>query len=332
MTRRSHIIFQGGSWAAARFRRLFPWLLRATPPQYTPEVVRDAQSSANVPELTPGGADDGQPAAISLTPSVELVSGRVGKLLVLRKDTGVSHSIKTSGVWAPRDLDLFAKLIKPGMFVADVGAYIGHHSVYFSQLVGPEGTVVAFEPQRIPFRALNGNLLLNDCNNVDAFNCALGAKAEPSELWPHKEKANFGAVPIVVKKAGLAPQITYKGEISVGQGGPTIEVSTLDLMLAHYRQSGRRLGFAKIDVQAFELFVLQGAIDILTHDRPLLFFEVSPYWMQALMGYDYMSIYELLHDHGYRVVDPFGNHRTSTTRRWSGDQDEEWDCLAIPDD
>lgn len=273
---------------------------------------------------------DGSPPIISLSSEIDVVSARVGKLLTLKSDVGVSETIRSTGVWAPQDIELFSRLIKPGMFVADVGAYIGHHTVHFSRLAGTDGLVVAFEPQRVPFRALNANLLLNGCRNVEAYNCALGAAPEETELWPHKAETNLGAVPVVRMKSGAAPMIAYKGETSYGTGGEKVELSTLDLMLSRYRKSGRKLDFIKIDVQAFELFVIEGAKSVLVNDRPLVFFEVSPYWMELLMGYDYRKIYELFERLDYLVVDPHGDHGRCTKRRWSGEVDEEWDCLAIP--
>lgn len=270
------------------------------------------------------------PDIVPLTPEIDLVSARVGKLMTLRNDVGVSECIRTTGVWASRDIKLFSHLIKPGMFVADVGAYIGHHTVHFSHLCGVEGLVIAFEPQRIPFRVLNANLLLNGCSNVDAHHCAIGAAPATVELWPHKPQANFGAVPVVVRRSGVVPTVEYKGERTYGTGGECIGLTTLDIMLSPHRKRGRKLEFIKIDVQAFELFVLQGAQDILAVDRPLVFFEVSPYWMDVLMGYNYLEIYEFFDGIGYSVVDPHGDHNKPSHRRWSGDQDEEWDCLAIP--
>ncbi len=279
-----------------------------------------------------GAADtlDGAPTVLPLSPEIDVVSARVGRLLTLKNDVGVSECIRTTGVWAPQDIELFSRLIKPRAFVADVGAYIGHHTVHFSRLVGAGGLVVAFEPQRVPFRVLNANLLLNACSNVEAYNCALGAAPEMVELWPHKPKANFGAVPVVRPRSGAVPVVVYKGETTYGSGGETVDLSTMDSMLSRYRKLGRKLDFIKIDAQAFELFVIQGANDILTSDRPLVFFEVSPYWMDLLMGYDYRRIYELFERLDYLVVDPHGDHDRATQRRWSGEQDEEWDCLAIP--
>lgn len=277
-------------------------------------------------------ADNSEHASsvLTLSSDVDLVSARVGKLLTLRNDLGVSECIRSTGVWAAQDIDLFSHLIKPRMFVADVGAYIGHHTVHFSRLVGSDGLVVAFEPQSIPFRALNANLLLNSCDNVEAHNCALGAAPEQAELWPHKAKTNLGAVPVVRMKQGAVPMVVYKGETTYGSGGETVDLTTLDIKLSNHRRLGRKLDFIKIDAQAFELFVLRGAGEILNVDRPSVFFEVSPYWMDFLMGYDYLEIYRLFESLDYLVVDPHGRHDRPTRRRWSGEQDEEWDCLAIP--
>lgn len=292
---------------------------------------RFSASAAQVAIADGDGASGGQEATVlPLSPEVDFVRARIGNLVTLHNDIGVSETIRDTGVWAARDVDLFPTIIEQGMFVADVGAYIGHHSVLFSRLVGSNGLVVAFEPQRVPFRALNCNLLLNDCDNVDAINCALGADIGFGELWPHKTKDNFGAVPIVKRKHGAIPIVEYKGEVSYGQGGQRVEISTLDVMLSRYRNGGRKLDFVKIDTQAYELFVLRGAAEVLEIDRPKIFFEVSPFWMDQLMGYDYLDIYKFLERYDYLVVDAHGDHRTPTERRWSGDQDEEWDCLAVP--
>ena len=54
-----------------------------------------------------------------------------------------------------------ARSIQPGDVVIEVGANIGPHTVFLAQHVGPQGLVLAFEPQRILFQTLCANLALN---------------------------------------------------------------------------------------------------------------------------------------------------------------------------
>ena len=41
---------------------------------------------------------------------------------------------------------LLSSLLKKGEWAIDIGANVGHYTARFSELVGPEGRVIAFEP------------------------------------------------------------------------------------------------------------------------------------------------------------------------------------------
>lgn len=60
-----------------------------------------------------------------------------------------------------------------GDWVIDVGANIGHYTKRFSELVGPEGRVIAFEPIPETFELLASNVALFNHKNVSLINaCA----------------------------------------------------------------------------------------------------------------------------------------------------------------
>ena len=62
------------------------------------------------------------------------------------------------------------------MEIIDIGANNGHFTVEFAQYVGDNGKVHSFEPQRIIFQQLCGNVFLNGLDNVYTYNVALGDK------------------------------------------------------------------------------------------------------------------------------------------------------------
>jgi len=262
------------------------------------------------------------PNITAISNDIDLVAADVGQLLVRHNDVGVGETIRRTGIWAAADVQVFSRLVKPGMFVVDVGANLGHHTVLFSRLVGSDGAVVGFEPQENLFRLLNANLALNGCDNARAFREALGAAPADVFLWAvdYDKPDNFGAVPI----AQHAGQFVYDQG-----GGEPAHIATGDQSLAPYRARGRVVDFIKIDVQAFELYVLQGCARILAEDRPTIFLEMSPYWMNR-MGYDYQEIFTLLEARGYMLVDPHGDQKTRSTRRWTGEENDEWDLLCLP--
>src|SRR5437762_9988574 len=63
-------------------------------------------------------------------------------------------------------------MISAGDWVVDVGANIGQYTKRFSDLVGPEGRVIAIEPVPETFALLSANVLLCQHSNVTLLNMA----------------------------------------------------------------------------------------------------------------------------------------------------------------
>ncbi|MFH1077135.1 MAG: FkbM family methyltransferase, partial [Pseudomonadota bacterium] len=57
------------------------------------------------------------------------------------------------------------RLLKPGDIFADVGANIGYISLFARSLVGPEGFIIAFEPDPKAITLYKGNMVLNSIEN-----------------------------------------------------------------------------------------------------------------------------------------------------------------------
>jgi FkbM family methyltransferase len=68
--------------------------------------------------------------------------------------------------WEPEVLDFFARAIRPGDVVFDIGAYIGPYALLASRLTGPEGRVYAFEPDPVARGLLARNVEANRAGNV----------------------------------------------------------------------------------------------------------------------------------------------------------------------
>ena len=75
-------------------------------------------------------------------------------MLFLPSDLYVGRSLELYGESSEFEGELFAQLCRPGQIVVEVGAHIGSHTIHLAKLVGPAGTVYAFEPQRIIFQIM----------------------------------------------------------------------------------------------------------------------------------------------------------------------------------
>lgn len=258
------------------------------------------------------------PRSMPVSPVCTLTEGRYGTFLTLTSDTVIGAAIANSGSWADHDLNLMRPHISPGMTVIDVGANIGHHTVAFSKMVGLCGRVVAFEPQEQLFRLLAANCLINGCRNVEMKQCCVGREAAAVKLYPidYSKPGNFG-------RLGVDPDPESRllpGELC--------RADCLDHLLGELPLTAMSIDFIKIDVQSYELFVLQGAQETLLRCKPTLFLEIAPYWMSKF--YDYRKIYELLWGLGYEiehVSDP--SVPKGQIKHWDGSKsEEEWDILA----
>lgn len=181
-----------------------------------------------------------------------LTRTRHGPMIYNRHDRYIGRSLERYGEFSEGECDLFRQLIRPGQWVVEAGANVGAHTVVLSRLVGPRGRVVAFEPQRVVFQILCGNLALNECLNVDARQLALADQPGRLHLPPldyHREN-NFGGVELTDQPAGEAVQAAT--------------LDSLQLPACH---------FLKADVEGMELNVLRGGEQTLRQHRPLLYVE-----------------------------------------------------------
>ena len=222
--------------------------------------------------------DRGKPVA-SLAPEGfnALRMCRTGPLLYNRHDVYVGGSIMKYGEFSAGEQALFAQVVRPGEVVVEVGANIGAHTVELSRLVGSDGEVHAFEPQRIVFQALCANLALNQCSNVWARQMAVGSESA-SILVPALEptvRANFGGVSM----------------FGVGHGEPVamVTLDAFDLPACH---------FLKVDVEGMEVEVLRGAQNTIATYRPLMYVENdreqrSRELLGLILGMDYAAYWHL---------------------------------------
>lgn len=170
-----------------------------------------------------------------------------------RNDRFIGRSLEHYGEWCESELDLLLRFCGESDVVLDVGANIGSHTCAFAKAVGENGTVFAFEPQRMAFQLLCGNIALNVLTNVRGLQKAAGASNGHANIpaLPWNEPHNFGAVSI----------------LNESLPGEEVEMVTVDSLAL---DSCRLI---KIDVEGMEPDVLAGARDTIVRCQPILFVE-----------------------------------------------------------
>jgi FkbM family methyltransferase len=76
-------------------------------------------------------------------------------------DRSVSPRLMLDGFWEPWTTAALAQLVKPGMSCVNIGANVGYFTLLLADLAGPQGHVVAFEPNPRAFELLSANIEIN---------------------------------------------------------------------------------------------------------------------------------------------------------------------------
>jgi FkbM family methyltransferase len=142
---------------------------------------------------------------------------------------------------------LFQEHIQPGQQVLDIGAAVGYYTLLAARLVGPAGSVVAFEPHPENLRYLRSHVRQNRLSQVRVLNLAL---ADASGT------ARFGG-----GSGSGTSRLHDDGEFEVN-------VRRLDDLAEEDSLAPQHI---KIDVEGAELAVLRGGECLIREHRPTIF-------------------------------------------------------------
>jgi FkbM family methyltransferase len=175
------------------------------------------------------------------------------RLVLDLHDPGISTQLMIKGSREPEHRYILQEELKPGMTVFDLGANIGYYSVMMGKIVGREGRVYAVEPFLPNFQLLNMNIKLNGLDAiVESYNLGIAKETGLGKLYV-SEKSNwhtffpvdFSDQPAWVKK--------YTRKFM----GP-VDVQTMSIW--DFVQSKRRIALIRMDIEGYEVEVLEGLI------------------------------------------------------------------------
>ena len=187
----------------------------------------------------------------------------------------------------PRELDIVKRYQqqfpdKNHTFI-DVGGHIGTTSLPYSRLFHD---VIAFEPNKESYNFFTRNISINNVRNVMVYN---------KGVYKHKGHCK------VVQHNTCNSGCFYIRECDASEDG-AIGVVPLDGMNIR-----SQVDYIKIDTEGSELFVLEGAKELIKTWKPLLQIETN-YCSTSYFGYDKSEIFKFVKNLGYEVFDDDGNN------------------------
>lgn len=154
------------------------------------------------------------------------------------------------GTYEPEESRLMKHRLQPGDVFFDIGAQAGYHTMYASELVGPSGRVLAFEPVPSNLSHLRQHLLMNHLTNTLVIDAAV------SDIT--------GVSYFDCADSSVAGHLSSEG---------TLEVRTISLDTEIESGSLPVPDYIKIDAEGAELKILEGARNILRRRHPTLSLE-----------------------------------------------------------
>ncbi len=134
--------------------------------------------------------------------------------------------------------------------ILDAGANCGHLSIFFSKLVGKDGLVYAFEPDKFNIERINKNIELN-------ATLADNIRIEELLLWNENKWVNFYEAGTVGSSAVWIPdaaQCVQKEAIRIDDWVQKNNIKKLD--------------FIKMDIEGAEIEALDGCMQIIENLKP----------------------------------------------------------------
>lgn len=174
-------------------------------------------------------------------------------------------------------LKIVALLKRKKGVILDVGANVGWYSIIVGQQ-NPNEKILAFEPMKSVYQALQKNIKGNRLRNVEAFNLGLADQNK-------RVKFNFDS------GCSVAAHITVKGN----SRGVSSRVMTLDSFI---QERPIPVKLIKADIEGAELLLLKGATNTLKRDKPVIICEMLRKW-SARFNYHPNQLIDFMKQHGY---------------------------------
>ncbi len=168
--------------------------------------------------------------------------------------------------------------VKPGDTVLDLGAYAGASTYFLSKAVGPDGMVLAFEPDETTFRYLEENVARHNLRNVKCFKCG---------VWDSKAVVHFQ-----MEGNPGSGVVTLLGRNSSSKMASMITLDDVSEIVA-----GKRIAAIKMDIEGSELPVIKSAREFLTRHQPNLVIE--PHYVDGKLVTD--EVCKLLQSYGFDI-------------------------------
>lgn len=174
--------------------------------------------------------------------------------------------------------DIYSELDRDKILL-DIGSNIGQHSLLLSPYCKE---IHSFEPIKTVYDQFNEIIRINRLQNIHTYNIAISNKKESKSF-------NF-----VKNHAGTSSFVEREAQNEVEK--ITVHTDTLANILID-----KKVDVIKIDVEGFETVAIIGNKDFILKNRPVIFLEFNPKWIDKEGSYSALDFFNFFIDNNYQV-------------------------------
>ncbi|KNG93626.1 FkbM family methyltransferase [Pseudaestuariivita atlantica] len=171
----------------------------------------------------------------------------------------VPRLLRRGEVYEPATLRFLSRHVGSGDIVTG-GAFVGDFFPALARAMAPGARIRSFEPAPDTFAAALHTIALNGLDNVELSQVAVGAED--------------AVLPLQVARPGASEPLAAGARIVAEAGkGQTIDVPvvTIDSLVP----ADRTVSLLHLDVEGHEIPALQGAVELIARDAPILVLETG---------------------------------------------------------
>ncbi len=220
--------------------------------------------------------------------AILLAKGDIARLLYINKPF-----VKIGAGFENDEVKYFTSNLHYGDFVVDAGANIGFYSILASKLVGESGRIFSFEPSTTTIEIFEKNISINKLNNIRIIPKGLGNINGTFNLVTPSD------IPTGYSDSYRFIQTTNCEKDKI-KDYEVVNLVTLDDFLLENKI--KKIDFFKIDVEGFQLQVLEGAKRTLLENNVKILFEAPPdNVVKNINNYSQEKTFRFLQSIGYGV-------------------------------
>ena len=182
------------------------------------------------------------------------------------EDLEVGHQLRANGSFGMNEVERINQFVDKNSSVLIVGGHIGSLAIPISKSVD-NCTVIEASPKN--YELLNMNILLNNCENISAYN--LAASESKGKIQFQMNSVNSGGS----KRLPINNKFMYRYD---DPEVIEVESETLDTLL-----EGKKFDLILLDIEGSEYFAMKGMPTLLANCRTLIV-EFLPHHLTNVAG------------------------------------------------